>query len=43
VLAQLNRLADAEKEAEAAVKASPGSSQAQDLLAQIRAQRRTTR
>lgn len=42
-LVQLNHLADAEKEAEAAVKASPGSSQAQDILAHMRAQRRTTR
>jgi protein involved in temperature-dependent protein secretion len=43
VLAQMNRLGDAEKEAEAAVRASPGSTQARDLLAQIQAQRGTRR
>ncbi len=40
VLLQINRFADAEKEAEAAVKADPGSAQARDLLLQIQAQKR---
>jgi len=39
VLLQINRFADAEKEAEAAVKADPGSAQARDFLLQIRAQK----
>jgi tetratricopeptide (TPR) repeat protein len=43
VLVQMNRLADAEREAEAAVKANPGSVQARDLLAQIQAQKGTRR
>jgi hypothetical protein len=40
VLAQMNRLPEAEKEAEAAVKADPQSSQSRDLLGQIREQKR---
>ena len=39
VLMQMNRVPEAEKEAEAAVKADPKSSQARDLLGQILAQR----
>jgi Flp pilus assembly protein TadD len=39
VLLQMHRLPEAEDEAEAAVKADPKSSQAQDLLGQILAQR----
>jgi Flp pilus assembly protein TadD len=39
VLMEMNRLSEAEKEAQAAVKADPKSSQAHDLLGQILAQK----
>jgi tetratricopeptide (TPR) repeat protein len=43
VLLQMHRLAEAEREAEAAVKADPNSPQARDLLAQVLAQKRSQR
>jgi Flp pilus assembly protein TadD len=43
MLLEMNRLTDAEKEAEAAVKADPNSVDARDLLAQIRAEKRDRR
>jgi Flp pilus assembly protein TadD len=43
MLLEMNRLSDAEKEAEAAVKADPDSADARDLLAQIREQKKGRR